>query len=103
MYGPALDPELSLTEQGHGPGQDHPFRLFHHAALQRFRSVAVPDHDGLLSDYFAPVRDLVDVMDRCAGDFYSCGEDLLVHVQAVASFSAERRYKRGMDVDDAFR
>ena len=83
------------------PGQQLPFRLLHHALLQRFRRIAGQHVHGLLQQDASSVRHFVHKMHRRARHLHALCQRCLMHPQAVVSRPAEAGDQAGVHVQNA--
>ena len=83
MYNSVFHRKASFTEEGNRSGQQLPFRLLHHAALQRLGGVPLLDRHGLLEHNRAAVADIVYKVHRCARHFDAAAQRFLMDAQAV--------------------
>ena len=82
-------------------GQEQPFGLLHHAALQRFGRVAGEHLHGLLRQNRPAVGNLVDDMHRRARHLHATRQRRLVHAQPVVPLAAEGGDQAGVHVQYA--
>ena len=83
-----------------GLGKYLPFCLLHDTLLESFGAVTLFDIDCLLEDYLTAIGNLVDEVNRCAGDFDSVAQGFLVYSQTVESLAAEGGDQRGVDIEN---